>query len=64
LIVAAQHLLKSLGTYSGAVDGAVGRDTQAAILDFQLKYGLEFDPSVSPSLLAKLAEVVAAKGAK
>lgn len=52
--------LNAVGCYAGAVDGALGPQTEAAIVAFQTAQGLEVDGLLGPETEAALEEAVAA----
>jgi len=56
----AQKYMKELGLSTGKIDGKLGPNTQAAIKDFQGKQGLDKSGDVTPQLLDKLKQSVAA----
>ena len=51
---ALQKRLKALGYYSGAVDGSYGRETENAVMAFQLSRGLKADGVAGTDTLAAL----------
>lgn len=55
-----QCLLAYLGYYHGAIDGSIGPQTRAAVLEFQAQEGLATDGSPGPLTQAALLEAVAA----
>ncbi|MFM7424648.1 MAG: peptidoglycan-binding domain-containing protein [Elainella sp.] len=44
-----QERLQALGVFSGAIDGAFGAETEAAVLEAQRQFGLEPDGVVGPA---------------
>ena len=54
-----QCLLAYLGYYHGAIDGAIGPQTRAAVLEFQRAEGLTADGSPGPQTQAALLDAVA-----
>jgi peptidoglycan hydrolase-like protein with peptidoglycan-binding domain len=52
-----QSALKSLGYYSGTIDGVFGPSTAAAVQTFQLDYGLNGDGVVGSMTLRTLQSV-------
>ena len=55
-----QCLLAYLGYYHGAIDGAIGPQTRAAVLEFQRAEGLTADGSPGPLTQEALLDAVAA----
>ena len=51
---ALQRRLRELGFYKGSVDGSYGRETEAAVMAFQLTRGLKVDGIAGEDTLAKL----------
>ena len=49
-----QLALQTYGYYTGAIDGAVGPDTSAAISKMQADYGLKVTGTVTPEVLNAL----------
>ena len=54
-----QCLLAYLGYYHGAIDGSIGPQTRAAVLEFQRAEGLTADGSPGPLTQAALLDAVA-----
>ena len=54
-----QCLLAYLGYYHGAIDGAIGPQTRAAVLEFQRAEGLTADGSPGPLTQERLLDAVA-----
>ena len=54
-----QCLLAYLGYYHGAIDGAIGPQTRAAVMEFQRAEGLTADGSPGPLTQAALLDAVA-----
>ena len=54
-----QCLLAYLGYYHGAIDGAIGPQTRASVLEFQRAEGLTADGSPGPLTQAALLDAVA-----
>lgn len=54
-----QCLLAYLGYYHGAIDGAIGPKTRAAVMEFQRAEGLTADGSPGPLTQAALLDAVA-----
>ena len=54
-----QCLLAYLGYYQGAIDGAIGPQTRAAVEEFQRAEGLTADGSPGPLTQERLLEAVA-----
>lgn len=54
-----QQLLAALQLYRGPVDGIPGPQTEAALREFQKKYGLQATGRTSPETITKLREEVA-----
>ena len=54
-----QCLLAYLGYYHGAIDGSIGPQTRAAVLEFQMAEGLTDDGSPGPLTQAALLDAVA-----
>jgi peptidoglycan hydrolase-like protein with peptidoglycan-binding domain len=52
----AQQMLDEMGYYIGAIDGAMGRNTRAAIKEFQVKSGRKDTGKVNDELLQALVE--------
>ncbi len=54
VVATAQEILANLGYYGGAIDGAFGPKTNAAVLRYQKDYGLpvtgRLDPTTRQSL--------------
>lgn len=59
---AVQQALKSLGYYSGLIDGDFGPMTEAAVRAFQRSASLYVDGEVGPKTYAALNQALAAKG--
>jgi peptidoglycan hydrolase-like protein with peptidoglycan-binding domain len=57
---AIQEQLKTVGCYAGAVDGKLGPETDAAIVNFQKASGLETDGELGPETESALKADVAA----
>ncbi|MBQ3494033.1 MAG: spore cortex-lytic enzyme [Clostridia bacterium] len=49
-----QQKLKDLGYYKGAIDGIIGKQSKAAIKNFQRDYGLVVDGIIGPKTLSAL----------
>ncbi len=59
-IVVVQGDLTILGYFDGAIDGIAGKETQAAITEFQADAGIEADGEYGPITDAAMAEALAA----
>ena len=53
-VAAAQQLLKNYGYFDGSVDGVFGKDTEAAVKDFQKRNSLPVDGMIGKLTKAKL----------
>jgi len=53
-VEAAQRELKAEGLYHGAIDGRIGRDTQAAVRRFQQQNGLKTNAVLDQDTLQRL----------
>jgi peptidoglycan hydrolase-like protein with peptidoglycan-binding domain len=64
-VIEAQNLLKKLGYNPGKVDGWFGKETKAAVLEFQRSHpDLHNDGALGPHTLAALRKAVEAQDAK
>ncbi len=54
-----QYSMASLGFYNGPIDGILGPQTEAALREFQKKYGLPITGNATPETITKLREEVA-----
>jgi TPR repeat protein/S1-C subfamily serine protease len=58
-----QQMLTDLGYYTGAVDGVLGAETEAAMRAFATDYGVPNDGALTPLLFVAAGEVLIATGA-
>lgn len=56
----AQRLLTGLGYYRGPLDGVVGRQTRSAVMQFEQAQGLPSTGMVTPALLTRMRQALAA----
>lgn len=56
----AQRLLTGLGYYRGPLDGVAGRQTRSAVMQFEQAQGLPSTGAVTPALLTRMRQALAA----
>lgn len=59
-VSSAQRLLTGLGYYGGPIDGVLGERTRSAVIQFEQAQGLPTTGSVTPSIVQRMRQALAA----